>query len=88
MKISVKDRATKRVIAPYVNIVRKDQKQSTDNVAEHAKFSYYLQKKPAVLMKDLSTLMSDSVDLPSLLSETADVLKTVTRATGSELRVL
>lgn len=63
-----------RVIAPYVV-----PKKSIVEI-EDEQFSFYLKKKPAVLLRDLSTFMSDSVDLPSLFHETSDVLKNVTKA--------
>lgn len=83
LSFSTSDRATKRVIAPYVRIIRKGQKaQITTKTEESKQFSYYLQKKPSVLMRNLSNFLSDSVDLPSVLNETSEVLKGVTRAQG------
>ncbi|XP_044258943.1 cAMP and cAMP-inhibited cGMP 3',5'-cyclic phosphodiesterase 10A-like [Tribolium madens] len=65
-----------RVIAPFVTVPIK----KTHKEVEDEQFSFYLKKKPAVLLQDLSTFMSDSVDLPSLFHETADVLQKVTKA--------
>lgn len=48
-------------------------------------FSYYLQKKPSTLLRDLSMFLSDSADLPPVLYETADVLRSVTKALGVTL---
>jgi cAMP and cAMP-inhibited cGMP 3',5'-cyclic phosphodiesterase 10 len=64
-----------RVIAPFVTVPKKNKEQVEDE-----QFSFYLKKKPAVLIRDLSSFMSDSVDLPSLFHETSDVLKKVTKA--------
>lgn len=86
LSFSTSDRATKRVIAPYVRIIRKGQKaQITTKTEESKQFSYYLQKKPSVLMRNLSNFLSDSVDLPSVLNETSEVLKGVTRAQGKSV---
>lgn len=86
LSFSTSDRATKRVIAPYVRIIRKGQKaQITTKTEESKQFSYYLQKKPSVLMRNLSNFLSDSVDLPSVLNETSEVLKGVTRAQGKSM---
>lgn len=63
--IQITDRATKRVIAPFVRIIRKGAPKVAAD--EGAQFSFYLRKKPSVLIRDLSSFMSDSVDLPSLL---------------------
>jgi FAD/FMN-containing dehydrogenase len=48
-------------------------------------FSFFLQKTPSVLLRELSSFLTDSVDLPSLLHETCDVLKNVTKAFGVTL---
>lgn len=81
---STSDRATKRVIAPYVKIIRKGQLAAaiTTKVEENKQFNFYLQRKPSLCMRDLSSLLSDSVDLGSVLNETSDVLKSVTRSLG------
>lgn len=83
LSFSTSDRATKRVIAPYVRVVRRGQKIGKVEKEEESKqFRFYLQKKPSVLMRNLSAFLSDSVDLPSVLHETAEVLKVVTKAKG------
>ncbi|RZB39878.1 cAMP and cAMP-inhibited cGMP 3',5'-cyclic phosphodiesterase 10A, partial [Asbolus verrucosus] len=84
--IPISDRATKRVIAPYVRIVRKGTKPI--EIEEAKQFSIFLQRKPSVLTRDLSSFLSDSVDLPSLLHETADVLKNVTKAAAVTLYMM
>ncbi|XP_030754671.1 cAMP and cAMP-inhibited cGMP 3',5'-cyclic phosphodiesterase 10A-like [Sitophilus oryzae] len=84
MTLDTSDKATRRVIAPYVKIVRKS-RGVLDKTKESQKFSFYLQNKPSVLMQDLSSFLSDSVDLASVLQETAEVLKLVTKAYGVTL---
>jgi cAMP and cAMP-inhibited cGMP 3',5'-cyclic phosphodiesterase 10 len=84
--LPISDKATKRVIAPFVRIVRKGQKPHEVEESKH--FTFYLQKKPSVLIRDLSSFLSDSVDLPSLLHETAEVLKNVTKAAGVTLYMM
>lgn len=84
MTLDTTDKATRRVIAPYVKIVRKS-KGALEKTKESQKFSYYLQNKPSVLLQDWSCFLSDSVDLASVLQETAVVLKTVTKASGNIL---
>ena len=76
------DKATKRVLAPYLRTIRRSQKEAQGRPKEKEEFSYYLQKKPITVLQALSEFLSDSVDLPSLLHETADVLKSVTNSTG------
>lgn len=63
-----------RVLAPFVRVTKKPKEFDDEQ------FSFYLKKKPEVLLRDLSTFMSDSVDLPSLFHETSDVLKKVTKS--------
>lgn len=75
------DQATKRVIAPYVSIVRKGKKAPAVVKDDRGYFSYYLQRKPSVLMRNLSEFLTD-INLPALLHETAEVLKIVTNASG------
>lgn len=78
------DQATKRVIAPYVSIVRKGRKAPAVVKDDRGYFSYYLQRKPSVLMRNLSQFLAD-INLPALLHETAEVLKIVTDATSVRL---
>lgn len=84
LDFSTSDRATKRVIAPYVKIVRKGQMAAavTTKTEDNKLFNFYVQRKPSICMRDLSAFLSDSVDLPSVLNETAEVLKSATRALG------
>lgn len=88
MALDTKDKATRRVIAPYMKIVRKS-KAGVDKAKEESqKFSFYLKNKPSVLMQDLSSFLSDSVDLAAVLQETAEVLKVVTKANGVTLYIV
>lgn len=88
MALDTKDKVTRRVIAPYMKIVRKS-KAGVDKMKEESqKFSFYLQNRPSVLMQDLSSFLSDSVDLASVLQETAEVLKVVTKANGVTLYIV
>nr|XP_023015593.1 cAMP and cAMP-inhibited cGMP 3',5'-cyclic phosphodiesterase 10A-like [Leptinotarsa decemlineata] len=83
--IDTSDKATRRVIAPYVKIVRKSEKAHLEKEQEHQKFNFYIQNKPSVLLHDLTSFLSDSVDLVLLLHETSDVLKSTTKANGVTL---
>lgn len=83
--IDTSDKATRRVIAPYVRIVKKSAKTKLEKEKEYQKFNFYIQNKPALLLSDLTSFLSDGVDLVLLLHETADVLKQITRATGVTL---
>lgn len=85
INLDTTDKATRRVIAPYVKVVRKSEKGHLDKTAEHQKFNFYIQNKPSVLLHDLTSFLSDSVDLALLLHETAEVLKSTTRANGVTL---
>lgn len=83
--IDTTDKATRRVIAPYVKIVRKSEKTHLVKEKEYQRFNFYIQNKPSVLLNDLTSFLSDTVDLVLLLHETADVLKLTTKATGVTL---
>lgn len=85
--LPINDRAVKRVIAPFVRIVRKGEKPIHE-IETSAQFSYYLQKKPSVLIRDLSSFLSDSVELSSLIHESTDVLKRITKASGATLYMM
>ncbi|CAH0720215.1 unnamed protein product, partial [Brenthis ino] len=63
------DKATRRVIAPYAQIERKGLKE------EEAKGTY-------LDINRFNVFLEDTVDLDSLLYETANVLKTVTNSSG------
>lgn len=84
LDFSTSDRATKRVIAPYVKIIRKGQMSAavTTKLEENKFFNFYVQRKPSLCMRDVTAFMSDSVDLPAVMNETAEVLKIVTKALG------
>lgn len=75
------DYATKRVLAPFCRIVRKDGKPKTQVKTES--LTSLIGKKPSVLMKKISQFLTDTVDLTALLNETAFCMKTVTEATGA-----
>ncbi|XP_068082303.1 cAMP and cAMP-inhibited cGMP 3',5'-cyclic phosphodiesterase 10A-like [Anabrus simplex] len=74
------DKATRRVLAPYVRSLRRSQRISTAKPERGV--SLYLQKKPSSLFRNLSEFLLDIIDLPSLLHETAEVLKSVTKSIG------
>lgn len=83
LSFSTSDHATKRVIAPYVRIMRKGQKEpKATEQPEEPEFTFFLQRKPSVLQRNLSAFLSDTVDLPELMHESADVLKRTTKANG------
>lgn len=75
------DKAIKRVIAPYVKVVRRSGREAPSE-REYQKFNFYVQNKPSVLLQDLSSFLLDNVDLVTLLHETGDVLKLTTKASG------
>lgn len=85
---SAADKATRRVIAPYVNIVRRGRKAAVKQEQDNKYFSFYLQKKPSVLMRNLTEFLDDTVDLPMLLHESADALKCVTNAAGTATKII
>lgn len=64
------DKVTRRVIAPYAQIERKGLKE------EEEKAGGYLD------INRFNVFLEDTVDLDSLLFETANVLKTVTNSSG------
>lgn len=83
--IDTNDKATRRVIAPYLKIVRKSDKTLTEKqqeTSEHRRFNFYIQNKPTFLLQDFTSYLADCVDLVLLLQETSDVLKSTTNATG------
>lgn len=83
------DNTTVNTTENFNNVVRPRQSYRQAAAAFRAKddklFSFYLQKTPSVLLRELSSFLTDSVDLPSLLHETCDVLKNVTKAFGVTL---
>lgn len=85
--IAIDDKATKRVLAPFVRIVRKGVKAHAE-VEESQRFSFYLEKKPSVLVNDLSLLLSDSFKLHELIHQSVDVLKLVTKACAASLYMI
>lgn len=80
LTLTVPNKAARRVIAPYVKVIRK--KYKAPAVPESKLFKKHLERKPSVLLRDLTSFLSDNVDLPSLLHESADVLKVTTHAHG------
>ncbi|KAJ8978479.1 hypothetical protein NQ317_018732 [Molorchus minor] len=83
------DKATKRVLAPYVKIIKNDKAlPQVSKEEEHLQFNYTVQNKPSFLFHDLTSFLLDSVDLGTLLHETADVLKSTTKAYGYTLYIV
>ncbi|KAK9875164.1 hypothetical protein WA026_005955 [Henosepilachna vigintioctopunctata] len=83
LTLTAPTKAARRVIAPYVKVIRKRYQAPT--IPESKLFKKHLEKKPSVLLRDLTSFLSDTVDLPSLLHESSDVLKVTTRARGVSL---
>ncbi|XP_044756182.1 cAMP and cAMP-inhibited cGMP 3',5'-cyclic phosphodiesterase 10A-like [Coccinella septempunctata] len=86
LTLTVPNKAARRVIAPYVKVIRK--KYKAPAVPESKLFKKHLERKPSVLLRDLTSFLSDNVDLPSLLHESADVLKVTTHAHGVSLYIV
>ncbi|KAL3277040.1 hypothetical protein HHI36_012401 [Cryptolaemus montrouzieri] len=83
LTLTAPTKAARRVIAPYVKVIRKRYKAPI--VPESKLFNKHLDRKPSVLLRDLTSFLSDNVDLPSLLHESSDVLKVTTNAHGVSL---
>ncbi|KAG5883187.1 hypothetical protein JTB14_018203 [Gonioctena quinquepunctata] len=83
VEIDTSDKTTRR--APYVKVERKSGKVQLEKEPDQQKFNFYIQNKPSVLLHDLTSFLSDSVDLDMLLHETAEVLKSTTKAHGVTL---
>lgn len=64
-----------------IQVIKKGQKFKT--IEEDRHFTFYLGRKPSVLMQRMYDYLNDSVELTSLLHESIDVLKNVTNATGN-----
>ncbi|KAI4456409.1 cyclic nucleotide phosphodiesterase [Holotrichia oblita] len=82
------ERAAMRVIAPYVNIVRKGRKATLKPEGDEEHFMFYLKKKPSVLTRRLTEFLDDSVNLQMLIYETTESLKRMTNATGSRIYLM
>ncbi|GJQ80089.1 hypothetical protein Trydic_g19372 [Trypoxylus dichotomus] len=81
----VNEKAAIRVIAPYVNIVRKGHKAAVKPEGDETHFMFYLKKKPSVLARHLTEFLDDSLDLHTLIHETVDTLKELTSAAGARV---
>lgn len=64
------DKVTRRVIAPYAQIERKGLKDEEEKTARYLDINRF------------NVFLEDTVDLDSLLYETASVLKTITESSG------
>lgn len=82
------EKAAMRVIAPYVNIVRKGRKATLKTEGDEKNFMFYLKKKPSVLTRRLTEFIDDSVDLQMLIYETTESLKRMTNASGSRIYMM
>lgn len=80
---SMSDRATKRVIAPYVSIIRKGVKPPPPALKPIPSLTHLIGKKPSLLIRKISQFLLDTVDLTSLLNDTATCMKAFTKATGT-----
>lgn len=64
------DKVTRRVIAPYAQIERKGVREDEEKAGRYLDINRF------------NVFLEDTVDLDSLLLETANVLKTVTNSSG------
>lgn len=81
MPINFADRAIRRVIAPHVSIIRKGWKPKARRLKE-SNVQIFLKTKSAFMVKTVSQFLLDKVELQTLVSDTAECLKTVTDARG------
>ncbi|GJQ80088.1 hypothetical protein Trydic_g19371 [Trypoxylus dichotomus] len=79
-KLGTSEYACKRVIAPYVNIIRRGRRAVVKVDQEDDVAWIRLRIKPSFVMKGLREFLDDKLDLNLLLHETADSLKDVTQA--------
>lgn len=82
MGFDASERAAKRVIAPFVNIMRKGRKAAVKKEADDAHFMFYLKKKPSVLTRHMTEFLDETVDLQTLIYETAETLRSITNSAG------
>lgn len=76
----------KRVIAPYV-VTKKDKIKK--KAPEESYFEFYAaQKKPSLLLQNLTQYFAGEVSLPTLLHETSEVVKTTTKASASRIYLI
>lgn len=86
--LRISDPATKRVIAPYVSIIRKGWKAAPPQIRKVPSLTSLIGKKPSVLLKKFSQFLYDNVDLSVLLRDTANCMKSITKATGETVHFL
>lgn len=79
-------KSAKRVLAPYVNLMRRGRRVTLRRGRD--KFNFFLSKRSSVLMKNLTVFMANSNELPLLLHETTDVLKSLTNSLGARLYII
>ena len=81
--------AVKRVIAPYVNIVRYDKTNQTKSNIEIPidTKNFFLEKRPSDLVKDLTSFLTNRYDV-TVLNETAQVLRELTKSAGVTLYIV
>ncbi|CAH0549249.1 unnamed protein product [Brassicogethes aeneus] len=83
--IDATDKAVKRVIAPYLQRQPKKHGILKTQEKKSAITRYEIKYKAEELFGDRKAFLSDFIDLPSVMWQSADVLKLVTNSTGITL---
>ncbi|XP_022919275.1 cAMP and cAMP-inhibited cGMP 3',5'-cyclic phosphodiesterase 10A-like [Onthophagus taurus] len=77
------DKATKRIIAPYVNIVRRGKRAALSE--KDRELEFFFEGKPSIIGRNINEFLDDTVDLPTVLLESVATLKSITKSAGSRL---
>lgn len=78
------DHVTRRVLAPFLMTYKKKPLLNLTEVKEEFQ-NVYSQTKPKEVLGKLAAFFTDSLELPTVLNETSEILKTVTKSWGSSL---
>lgn len=76
--------AARKILAPFLKIPKKKSGVRKEFILEEFK-EYYSQNKPGEVLAKITNSFSDSLKLPTMLNETAELLKAVTSSKGVNL---
>lgn len=80
-EIGERDKALRRVLAPFLTRYRRAESTGDSEVKEEFR-NVYMQVKPGEVLAKLDAFFTDSLELPTVLNETAEILKGATKSVG------
>lgn len=77
-----RDKVLRRILAPFLTRYKKAELPEQSEAIKEEFRNVYMQIKPAEVLGKLDAFFMDSLELPTVLNETAEILKAATKSNG------